>query len=96
MLETTPTPSTGWTHVALFLLLWIEHPVGTSPQGPWVSQQQTQEPINREFFLDPQNQLSSSHIWTIRLITWMTLKGMHILLYSVQNVIVCSLLNNFN
>jgi hypothetical protein len=53
MLETTPTPSTGWTHVALFLLLWIEHPVGTSPQGPWVSQQQPQEPINREFFLDP-------------------------------------------
>ena len=58
----TPSPSTGWTHVALFLLLWIEQPVGTSPQGPLVSQEQPQEPMDRETFLDSQNQLSSSHI----------------------------------
>ncbi len=43
MLDTTSNPSTGWTHAALFLLLWIKQPVGTSPQGPWVSQQ-PQEP----------------------------------------------------
>ncbi len=62
MLETTSTPSTGWTHGALFLLLWIEQPAGTYPQGPWVSQQQPQAPANRETFLVSQNQLSSSHI----------------------------------
>ena len=61
MLETTFTPSAGWNHVVLFLLLWIEQPVGTSPQGPGVSQQQPQEPTNRETFLVSQNQLSSSH-----------------------------------
>jgi len=62
MLETTSTPSIGWTHVALFPLLWIEQPVGTSPQGPGVNQQQPQEPTDRETFLVSQNQLSSSHI----------------------------------
>ncbi len=25
---------TGWTHDALFLLVWIKQPVGTSPKGP--------------------------------------------------------------
>ncbi len=63
MLETTSTPSTGWTHVALSLLLWIEQPVGTSCQDPGVNQQQPQEPTDRETFLVSQNQLSSSHIW---------------------------------
>jgi hypothetical protein len=48
---------------ALFLLLWIEQPVGASSKDPGVSQQQPQEPTKRETFLDPQNQSSSSHTW---------------------------------
>ena len=66
MLETTSTPSIGWTHVALFPLLWIEQPVGISRPDPRVSQQQLQEPNDRETSHVPQSQLSSSHVWDHR------------------------------
>ncbi len=63
MLKTTSTPSTGLTRVLQFLLLWIEQPVGISRPDPLVSQQQLQEPNNRETSHVPQSQLSSSHVW---------------------------------